>query len=276
MDMPPILSAGFDGSALIRKLAQRRALDPAAADHLGRTLVRNVAQYVAREPLIVQGETPGAIQVMLEGWACRWRTGPNGRRQVLGFHLPGDVCDFNVFMARAADATVTAIEPVCVARLSRDALNEATQRHSGITAGLWWETLSTASIEREWLVSLGQRNAHQRIAHLLCELFVRLRAVGRTDGMRAPMPLTQSDIGDACGMTPEHSNRTLRDLRGRGLAEVRARTLRILDWPALVALAGFDPAYLHFDHEIERFRTEIAEQDDEPVEVIMVMPAAGA
>jgi CRP-like cAMP-binding protein len=247
---------------LARKFAQRQPLAREDEDHLARVLARNVASFGPRVPLVEAGEAPGGIQIVLEGWACSWRVAPNGRRQITAIHLPGDVCDFNVFMMKAADCGIEAVDAVRVARLSRSGLNELTRAHPAITSGLWWESLSSASIQCEWLVSVGQRNARQRIAHLLCELFVRLRAVGLTEGHTAHLPLTQSDIGDACGMTPEHTNRTLRELRDSGLCLLHERRLEITDWRGLVDCAGFHPYYLHFDREIERHEGELASQGE--------------
>jgi CRP-like cAMP-binding protein len=252
---PRIYSMDFANDAdppLARKLAQRAALGRDDLDHLARVLAQNVARFGNRVPVIEAGEAPGSIDVVLEGWAARYRIGPNGRRQILAFHLPGDVCEFNAFLMKGADASVEAIEGLRLARIGRSTLNQVAQTHPAITRGLWWESLGSASVAREWMVSLAQRNAHQRIAHLMCELFVRLRVVGCTEGDRASFPLTQADIGDACGMTPEHTNRTLRELRTRGLCSTQDRMLEIADWDGLAALAGFDPGYLHFDREIER------------------------
>lgn len=242
--------------ALSRKLAHHQPLSADDADHLRRLLALNVATFGTRVPLVEPGEVVGGLQVMLEGWACSWRLAPNGRRQIVAIHLPGDVCDFNMLLTTAADSGIDAIDSVRVARLSRSTLNALAQEHPAITRGLWWESAGAASIQREWLVSIGQRNARQRVAHLMCELFTRLKLVGLTHGGTALLPLTQVDIGDACGMTPEHTNRTLRELRDAGLCTLQDRELVVQHWWGLVECAGFHPGYLHCDGETARHVAE--------------------
>ena len=88
---------------------------------------------------------------------------------------------------------------------------------------LWRETLIDASIFREWMVGLGRREAYGRVAHLLCELYVRLRSVGLSNGHAYDLPLTQAEWGDALGISTVHVNRTLQDLRGEGLITLRGR-----------------------------------------------------
>ncbi len=101
------------------------------------------------------------------------------------------------------------------------------------------------AVLREWLVNVGGRNAYARVAHLLCELYVRMGNVGLVTDGRMSLPLTQADLGQALGLTPVHVNRMLSQLRGKGLVTFRAFQLRILDLDGLIAAAGFDPGYLH-------------------------------
>lgn len=114
-----------------------------------------------------------------------------------------------------------------------------------IARALWLAGLVDESALRAWTVSLGKRDAAERLAHLICELFVRLGIAGsdRTDGF--DLPLTQEELGDALGLTPVHVNRVLRHLREAGLMSFKNRTVEIVDFPKLQKVAGFDPGYLH-------------------------------
>lgn len=112
---------------------------------------------------------------------------------------------------------------------------------------LWFDTLVDASILRETLLNVGRRNARSRTAHLLCELAMRLQRVGLADDLRFDLPLTQSDLGDALGLTPIHVNRVLGRFRSEGLIENDGRTFHIANWDRLVAIGEFDPAYLHLE-----------------------------
>jgi CRP-like cAMP-binding protein len=121
--------------------------------------------------------------------------------------------------------------------------------HPRITQALFWDELVTVAIQREWTLNVGQRTAYERIAHLLCELYLRLRTVGLTDGTSCHFPLTQVDLADATGLTAVHVNRTLQELRRDGLIELQSKTLTIPDLNALRQVALFNDNYLHLDRE---------------------------
>jgi CRP-like cAMP-binding protein len=115
-----------------------------------------------------------------------------------------------------------------------------------LAAAFWRETLIDASIFREWVTNVGRRNAYARLAHVLCELLVRLRAVGLAEDDACELPMTQGEIGDATGISTVHVNRTLQELRGDGLITLKGEKLTVLDWDRLKKAADFDPTYLHF------------------------------
>jgi CRP-like cAMP-binding protein len=123
-----------------------------------------------------------------------------------------------------------------------------------VARALWWATLVDEAVAREWIVNIGQRTALERTAHLFCELFHRLQAVELTRDTRCELPMTQTELGEAMGLSAVHVNRTLQELRREGLITLEDRELKILDLPRLEAVAMFDPAYLHLqgpygDHE---------------------------
>lgn len=227
-----------------RKLSRHARLSPSEHQALARWLGRSLRTVREGVPLIERGAAPAEINIVIDGWAARYRVAPNGRRQILAFHLPGDVCEFNAFVMRTMDSTIVALTRLQVACISRTALNELTAEHPKLAQGLWWESQLASSVAREWTVSVGHRNARQRVAHLLCEMSIRLEQVGLGDGLVAALPLTQVDIGDACAMTAEHTNRTLRELWEAGLIVLARGQLTITDWAGLAALARFDRAYL--------------------------------
>lgn len=229
---------------LARKLEHHHPLSAAERDALERWLSRSMRHVRDRGTLVEQGAATSDLYIVVAGWACRYREG-EGHRQVVGLLLPGDVCDFHTFVQRRADSSIEAAGDLHVACISRSALNELTAAHPRLSQGLWWDAMVAASIAREWLVNMGQRNARQRLAHLLCELHRRLSRVGLTEGARMPLPITQADLGSACGMTQEHTNRTLRDLRDAGLLALERRAVLLPDLAALEALAGFAADYLH-------------------------------
>jgi CRP-like cAMP-binding protein len=220
--------------------------DRAALQALCATRVRH---YPARADLVREGDTPRVIRMVLDGWACRTRTLEDGRQQVVGLFLPGDLCDLNVYILREMDHTITALSPVTVAEVTREAFDEAMLGHPRLLHAIWWESLVTTAIQREWIVNLGARDAFERMMHLFCETFIRMRAAGLTSGASCAFPLTQVVMADVTGLSFVHVNRTLQSIRETGLVELSDRILTIPNLGAAMSAALFNPAYLHLDHE---------------------------
>jgi CRP-like cAMP-binding protein len=220
--------------------------DLEAIDLLSRRAIRQVP---ARRDLIREGDQPKSVFIVLNGWACRYKQLPDGRRQVVGFFIPGDLCDLNIYILKEMDHTIGAVSAATVAEISREELEQLMADHPRITQALFWNELVTVAIQREWTLNLGQRTAYERIAHLFVEMFLRLQVVGRTSGNGCEFPLTQNDIADATGLTAVHVNRTLQELRRDGLVELHSRMLTIPDLKALKNAALFNDNYLHLDRE---------------------------
>lgn len=206
----------------------------------------------ARTDIIHEGDDPRAVNVILDGWACRYRQFINGRRQIVSFLLPGDLCDPHTFLLDEMDHTIGAVTPVILGQISGPILQAMTARSPQLDRAFHREALATAAVQREWTISLGSRTGIERLAHLFCELHARLAAVGLAEADTCPMPITQNDLGDAMGQTSVHINRTLQELRGMGLITLRSRRLTIHDRAALARLAHFDPAYLHMTEQPDR------------------------
>lgn len=185
------------------------------------------------------------INLILSGWACRYKHLNDGGRQITSLLLPGDLYDPHTFLDQMAHP-VAALTPVTLAKIPDRAVQELAARSPALAEAFRCEALATAAIQREWTVSLGRRSGMERLAHLFCEMHARLTAVGLADGPSCPMPLTQSDLADALGQTAVHINRTLKELRGMGLITLCKRRLTIHDPDVLADLAHFDPVYLHF------------------------------
>ncbi len=139
------------------------------------------------------------------------------------------------------------LSPCQVAIVPHENLQAITEQYPHLTRVYWFGTNLDAAIHREWTVSLGRRSALQRMAHLFCELLVRLDVVGLTSDGGYDFPLTQSELSECLGLTAVHVNRTLQELRRRELIEVEGRRARILALEALQTLAEFDPGYLYLE-----------------------------
>jgi CRP-like cAMP-binding protein len=186
---------------------------------------------------------------MLSGWACRYKNLEDGRRAIVGFILPGDLFDLNILILREMDHSVAAITSVTLAEITAEDFDAVTLAYPRVLQAFWWDTLVRQAIQREWTVSLGRRNAVRCISHLLCEMFYRLRIVGLTYDNTCDMPITQTELSDATGISAVHINRTLQELRTRNLIVLRGKILTIPDLAALQRIALFKANYLHLDRE---------------------------
>ena len=209
--------------------------------------VDKTRRFGPREDVIRDGEEASALDVLLDGWACRYKVLPDGRRQIVGLLIPGDMCDAHALLLPTMAHSLGTITAATLARVPGPAVGAMVARSAALAEALNWEALVGAEIQREWMVSLGRRTAVERLAHLFAEPPARLRAGGRAqaDGAEFEFPLTQTDLADALGLSTVHVNRTLQELKARRIIELRNKRLVIQDRAALEALAMFDPAYLH-------------------------------
>lgn len=211
-------------------------------------LCSDIRTVEAGTELIREGERPNRIHVLLEGWAYRYKLLPNGSRQILAYLIPGDLCDIHIFILKAMDHGISLLSPGRVAFVPPDEMLSIMERHPAIARALWWATLVDEAILREWLVNVGQRDAYERIAHLLYEMYLRVRAVGLVDGDETfSLPLTEAQLGDTVGLTPVAVNRALQRLRSENLITLEERRLTVHTPERLGAVTRFQPAYLHLD-----------------------------
>ena len=194
---------------------------------------------------IIRSGASRHVHVLLSGWAARYETLADGSRQITAFLLPGDICDQQLLLFGTADQAVCALTPASVMRIRREALRQLIEEEPLMARSLWRASLLDASIARAWLVNIGRRESRGRIAHLLCELFVRLKMIGLASDHEVALPLTQAEIADSQGLTSVHVNRVLQQLRADGFLELERHRLKLLRPHELVKLAGFDAAYLH-------------------------------
>jgi CRP-like cAMP-binding protein len=199
----------------------------------------------AREDLIREGDKPAAVFVVLDGWACRYKMLPEGGRQITAFLMPGDCSELHESLLEEMDHSIATLTRARIAAIPRARLEALTEARPAIRRAFWWAQLVDEGVLRAWIVSMGRRDSLQRVAHLMCELYLRARDVGLGAENGLELPLTQSVIGDALGLTPVHVNRVLRRLRLAGAMELRAKALVISDPGKLAGIAGFDEGYLH-------------------------------
>jgi CRP-like cAMP-binding protein len=195
--------------------------------------------------MVREGERTTECSLLLRGFAFRQKLLRDGSRQIISIHIPTEFVDLQNGLLGTADHNVQSLDGSEAAIIPRPALVELADKRPPIRLAMWIDTLIDASIFREWVVNVGRRDSRARIAHLLCELVVRLQRIGAGDSGSFDFPLTQEQIADATGLTAVHTNRTLQSLRKEGLIQLTSRSLTVLDWDRLSEAADFDELYLH-------------------------------
>ena len=206
---------------------------------------RNPRTFPANYDLILEGDVPGPVFVILSGWACRYKILPGGSRQIISFLMPGDFCDMHVAVLAEMDHCIATLTEAQVVTIPRDRMEAIVEVRPDLAKAFWWTQLVDEGVLRATIVSMGRRTRLERVAHLICELCFRMRNIGIATGESMVMPFTQIVLADAVGMTPVHVNRLVRKLRGLGALDFGTGTLIIADIGRLAAIAGFDDNYLH-------------------------------
>jgi CRP-like cAMP-binding protein len=230
-------------TAHLKKLRLRTSIS-SEEERVIRGLVAENRRWRADTVLVRAGEELNVSMLLLDGWLVRSKDLPSGDRQVMEIHVPGDFADLHAFTLKRLDHDIIAITECVIGYVPHDRLIALTEKYPHLTRVYWLSTNIDAAISREMGLSLGQRSAISRMAHLFCELQARLEVIGRTAGDSFEFPLTQRELGECLGLTVVHINRTIQELRRKGLVEWENRQIRILDRRGLETIAEFDPGYL--------------------------------
>src|SRR5215217_1262760 len=237
-----------DLNPLIRKLESTFGLTDDERQAL-LDLPMQVAVLKDNQDIVREGDRPSRSCLLLSGFACVYKMTAQGKRQIVSFTIAGDIPDLQSLHLKVLDNSVSTISPCRVGFITHDDLRSICERYPRLAAAFWRETLIDAAIFREWVMNVGQREGASRMAHVLCELLVRLRAVDLVEDHVCDLPITQTEFADAVGFTNVHVNRVFQQLRAEGLIETQGSRLRIPDWDRLKEVGEFDPTYLHLVRE---------------------------
>lgn len=230
---------------MLRKLRQWRELDAADEDAL-LTLPHRIAKIERASYLVREGKAADHVCLLVKGYAIRHKIVATGARQIVGVHMRGDLVDLQNALLRCADHNVQALTDVQVAYIPSEAIKRLAFARPSVGEALWVDTLVDAAIFREWIVNVGRRDARARIAHLFCELALRLRSADCGDTSGFELPMSQEQIADCVGLTSVHVNRVLMRLEAEQLISRKSsRSVAIGDWTQLAAAGDFDESYLH-------------------------------
>jgi CRP-like cAMP-binding protein len=232
-----------------RHLAKLSARDELTAEERQAILgaVSEYRDYPADKTFIRAGEELNHSTILLDGLMARHKDLREGQRQITELHVGGDFADLHSFTLKRLDHHVMTLTPCRTAIVPHDNLRAITEQFPHLTRVYWFATNLDAAIHREWELSLGRRTAIARLAHLFCELHVRLGLVGLADELEYDLQLTQAELSECLGLTSVHINRTLKELREQELVEFRGGRVLISDLVSLRRLAEFDPAYLYLE-----------------------------
>jgi CRP-like cAMP-binding protein len=207
----------------------------------------NVHRLGAHQEVVREGDRPGSVHLILEGFACRYKLLPDGGRSIFAYLLPGDTCDWHVFVLKQMDHTIATLSPCTIVDIPQATVLAITESSPAIARAIWRATLVDESILREWIVTISRRSAEEAIAHLFCELLLRLETVGRRFDDAFKLPVTQAELADTFGLSAVHVNRVIQRMRREKLIELKGGVLTILNLEALRELAKFEPNYLHLE-----------------------------
>jgi CRP-like cAMP-binding protein len=240
------------GSLLATKLS---SINPfAAADHEAlMALPYTLRQYRRENAIALTGSSPNDLLMIVDGFAARSKITRWGEHPIVGFLLPGDVFDWPLFALKMTggdgrnatlDHSVSAMTTCTVAAFRAQAVASLVAVSANITRAFEAAAIIDQNILREWLANIGARPAAERLAHLLCEHFHRMKAMGMANGRSCYLPFTQSRLSASQGLSIVHTNRVLKRLHDEGLLHLHGRILHILDQERLEAFADFSPSYL--------------------------------
>jgi CRP-like cAMP-binding protein len=236
------MQAGFPFSKLADRVA---SLATVATDdlHLLADMASTIAHLSSRQTILRHGDEASQCCLLLQGYLS-WQDAESADGQITSIYVPGDIANLQTLYRPRVNGNLIALGPAIVALVPHRFFHDLVARSPGMSRALLLMLLTDHAIQRNWTVNLGSRDALTRVAHLLCEITVRLQNVGLAKDFRLSSPFTQSDLAAACSISPVHANRTIQELRRCKLLQWHGKSMTITDWPGLVRLARFDPSYL--------------------------------
>jgi len=189
------------------------------------------------------GEEVSHACLISSGVVARFGQIANGRRQIIGFHIEGDMPDLHSVIRPIGMGGLTTLTRTRILRIHHKHIRQVATRFPGVGEALWRDTLVDAAVATHRMISIGRRSARARVAHLFCEMSIRMGG-NRRALLQYDFPVVQEHLADATGMTPVHLNRCLKSLEHDGLLMIERGKVHIYDWAQLAKIGGFDGAYL--------------------------------
>ena len=230
----------------LARMISRSALDRAEQEAI-LNLRGHPVQVQANRDIAAPGDSVDHVSLVVDGLVARFGQNSEGQRQITAVYIAGDLADLASVVVPDSGSALQALTVTTLLKFPHSAVQAVARRYPAIAEAFWRECAIESAMLSEWMVNVGRRDARTRTAHLLCEMACRHQASGASGRFSFGFPVTQIQLADMLALTPVHVNRTLRALRDLGLANVRSRSVEILDWNGLVAVGDFDPTYLQVD-----------------------------
>lgn len=228
----------------VAKLRSRQALNEE-----DETMLRQAGwvqrRYGRHDVIVLAGEKLDQCHLLLSGFTARCHVDSAGERQIVGIGVPGDLLDIHGTILGRLDQDIIALSPCEIAALPHTKVKALTHRSAAIQKIFWLQAAVEYSIQSGWLQALGTKRGPAKIAHIFCEMQLRLELVGIATKMGFPLPLSQQELADYAGMTHVHLNRCLKELREAGMVTFAQGWVKVHDLEAMKRLARFDDSYLN-------------------------------
>jgi CRP-like cAMP-binding protein len=208
------------------------------------TLAGETEKVAAHIDFVRAGEPVDHSCLVIDGLVGRYGQNTDGSRQITCLYIAGDMADLPSVVSPRSAWGLCALAPSTILRIPHRDLRRVAASNPGIAEAFWRDCVADGSIFSEWVVNVGRREATSRLAHLLCEMAVRSEQAGLGDRGSYRLPITQTDLGDATGLTSVHVNRKLKILERQSVVTLRLGMVTVHDWEQLARIADFDPGYL--------------------------------
>lgn len=206
--------------------------------------VSGVREIATGADMVSEGSSPDHSTLLLGGFAGRYNITREGARQITSLHVPGDFVDLHCYLMKPMDHSIVALTTCKVAMVPHDVLGAIFDTQPRLSRLFWLNTLIDGATHRRWSIGLGSLLAHQHLAHLICELYLRMEQIGRTEDGSFHMPLTQLLLSECLALSPVHTNRVVKMLRGEQVIRWERDLITITDWDRLADIGEFEATYL--------------------------------
>lgn len=222
----------------LRAITQFRAFAPEELKFVS-SFKRGELVAEAGSMILAEGAHSAQLFTLLSGWAFRYKTLEDGRRQILNYCLPGDLIGLQGSVIGAMEHSVEALSPAVLCVFQRDSLPSLFKNHPGLGFDVTWLASREERMLDENLLSLGRRTALERAAYLIAFLYQRAKTVGLSEDKVLFIPITQQHVADTLGLSIVHTNKTLRKLSDRKLIRWHDRACEVLDASGLMQIASW-------------------------------------